>query len=707
MLDSLFLKLPRDTEVTPEMAKNFLSALSAVLKRPGILGKLIGKKSPPLALELVTTNQQVQFVITSDSNLTEFISTQLQSNYPLVVVKKIKDPIAQMGEELYTTSLILSKPNYFPVNTYTSFTDVDPLASILAVMSKANEDENILVQLAIEAANSAWQKQGQKAMDTGRPGDEPEQTKALPEQQAIKEKISYPGYFFTLRIAATSQSRLAELSSSFGVFARSDGNGFSPKNSKFKNSKTHSQLLERKVNGNQVLNVVELATLWHLPGEKVKVANVAWGQSVLSEAPDNLPTPDSLSDEQKQNINFFAKTIFKNHEVTFGIKAIDRRRHIWAIGKTGTGKSTLIANMAIDDLKKDRGMAIIDPHGDLCDIILQYVPSHRINDVIYFNPADKEYTVSINPLEHKDPSERELVVSGIVSIFNKLYGHSWGPRLEYILRNALLTLAEVEDTTLADVLKILSDRKYRDHIVGRINDEVMKSFWLDEFNQMPDKLRQESISPIQNKIGQFVASPSIRSVIANPHSSIDLDDIMNSGKILIVNLSQGRLGEDNAALMGAMLITKLQLSAMRRVELPEEKRKDFYLYVDEFQNFATTSFIKILSEARKYRLNLTMANQYMAQVPEEISKAILGNVGSIISFTIGADDAAFIKREFSEVFSENDLVELSNYQIALKLMIDAHSSRPFLAQTLPLPVSRNRNRDKVIKVSRERYARKK
>jgi type IV secretory pathway TraG/TraD family ATPase VirD4 len=351
-------------------------------------------------------------------------------------------------------------------------------------------------------------------------------------------------------------------------------------------------------------------------------------------------------------------------------------------------------------------MAIIDPHGDLCDTILNYIPARRINDVVYFNPADREYTVNLNPLEVKNQEESELVVSGIVAIFNKLYGHSWGPRLEYILRNTLLALVEIPGSTLGDVVKMLTDKKFRQTTVNKLQDNVIKAYWVEEFEKMNDRLRTDSISPILNKVGQFVSSPSIRSIIGQQRSSIDLDDIMNNGKILIVNLSQGKLGEDNAALLGAMLITKLQLSAMRRVNIPEDQRKDFYLYVDEFQNFATTSFIKILSEARKYRLNLMMANQYMAQIPEEITKAILGNAGTLITFTIGADDASVVKREYSEVFSENDLVGLTNYQIAIKLMVDAHATRPFLATTLPLPQSSNLNREKVIKVSRERYAKK-
>ena len=366
----------------------------------------------------------------------------------------------------------------------------------------------------------------------------------------------------------------------------------------------------------------------------------------------------------------------------------------------------MIANMAIDDLKKGRGLAVIDPHGDLCEILLDYIPKSRINDTIYFNPADREYPITINPLEVQNREEAELVVSGLMAIFTKVWAGVWSARMEYILRNSFLTLAEIPNTTLGDVLKLLSNKSFRSRLVEKLHDSALVHFWKDEYDKMPDRLQKEAIAPLQNKVGQFVMSPMIRRIIGQPKSSISIDEIMNEGKILIANLSQGRIGEDNSSLLGAMLITKIQLSAMHRVDVPEESRRDFYLYVDEFQNFATESFIKILSEARKYRLDLMLANQYMAQLPEEVQKAILGNAGTLIAFTVGAEDASIIRKEYAEVFSENDLVNLSRFQIALKLMIDGEVSRPFLAHTLPLPVSRNQNREKVISISRERYAKK-
>ncbi len=404
-------------------------------------------------------------------------------------------------------------------------------------------------------------------------------------------------------------------------------------------------------------------------------------------------------------ITAFAQTNFRNTQTAFGIKADDRRRHLYAIGKTGMGKTNMLENLAIQDILNGHGMCFIDPHGDTAEKLISMIPSQRINDVIYFNPADQNFPISFNVMEEVAPEFRPLVASGLIGVFRKLWADSWGPRLEYILRNAILALLEYPGSTLLGVMRILVDKKYRSRVINHVKDPVVRSFWLDEFPKWNDRVLQEVISPIQNKVGQFITSPVIRNIVGQSKSAFDVRDIMDQQKILILNLSKGRIGEDNSALIGAMLITKIQLAAMGRVDVPEEDRKDFYLYVDEFQNFSTESFANILSEARKYRLNLILANQYIAQLDEVVRDAIFGNVGTIVSFRVGAADAEYLEKEFEPVFTMNDIVNLPKYSIYLKLMIDGIAGDAFSATTLPpIQTQHNDSTEKVIRVTRERYA---
>ncbi len=401
----------------------------------------------------------------------------------------------------------------------------------------------------------------------------------------------------------------------------------------------------------------------------------------------------------------FAQTNFRNQKTAFGIKSDDRRRHLYAIGKTGMGKTNMLENLAIQDIRNGHGICFVDPHGDTAEKLISMIPSERINDVIYFNPADRDYPISFNVMEEVAPEFRPLVASGLIGVFQKLWADSWGPRLEYILRNAILALLEYPGSTLLGVMRILVDKKYRIRVVNHVQDPVVRAFWTEEFPKWNDRVLQEVISPIQNKVGQFLTSPLIRNIVGQTKSAFDVRDIMDNKKILILNLSKGRIGEDNSALIGAMLITKIQLAAMSRVDMEEEDRQDFYLYVDEFQNFSTESFANILSEARKYRLNLILANQYIAQLDESVRDAIFGNVGTIVSFRVGAADAEFLEKEFEPIFTMNDIVNLPKYNIYLKLMIDGIAGDAFSAVTLPpIEMDGEDSTEKVIKVTRERYA---
>jgi len=582
-------------------------------------------------------------------------------------------------------------------------------------LAKQPPNINMAIQILVSPASFNWQNKAVGLANKETYDASSERYSQHPQKLIILRKTAFPGGKVVIRLGVGSEARqssiLGELAGTFGSFSLGEGNQFSLQKPFLFKKKLVNKLKDRSIayfeRGNQILNSQELATIWHPPGILLGgIRNIAWGKALLGEPPENLPTAPNTTDEEKQDINFFATTEFKNQEVIFGIKTPDRRKHVYIIGKTGTGKSTLIANMAIDDIRKGRGVGIIDPHGDLSETILEFIPKRRLPDVVYLEPFDPERVFSLNVLEVKNKQQKELVASGIVSIFYKLYRESWGPRLEYILRNVILTLLEVEGTTLVDVLRILTDSGYRKGIVDQLEDRVLKSFWENEFARMSDNFRSEAISPIQNKVGQFISSKLIRNIVGSPHSTIDLEKIMNEGKILILNLSQGKLGEDNAALLGAMVITQLQLAAMNRSYQEEDERRDFFLYVDEFQNFATNSFIKILSEARKYRLCLTLANQYIEQLDLPVQKAIFGNVGTLLSFVVGANDAKALSSEFGELYSENELVSLGQYEIISKLSVGGQTSSPFPARTLPLPSVKNENKEKIVRLSKEKYARK-
>ncbi|MDA8162596.1 MAG: type IV secretion system DNA-binding domain-containing protein [Desulfobacteraceae bacterium] len=410
-----------------------------------------------------------------------------------------------------------------------------------------------------------------------------------------------------------------------------------------------------------------------------------------------------MNEQDDRAITPFAVTDYRDERKVFGIRQRDRRSHMYMIGKTGTGKSTLILNMLVSDIRGGRGAALIDPHGDLAEEILNYVPENRIDDVIYFNPADLEYPVAFNPLEKVHPDYHHLVASGLISVFKKIWPEFWGPRLEHILRNSILTLLEYPDSSLLDLPRLLTDKDFRTHVLRHVNHQQVREFWFNEFEKYSAWLRSEAISPILNKVGQFLTSPMLRNIVGQKENTFDLRKVMNEGKILIVNLSKGKVGEDNSALLGAMLVTKIMLAALSRADIPENERIPFYLYVDEFHNFLTLSFANILTESRKYNLNLILAHQYIEQLDEKIMAAVFGNVGTIISFRVGAEDAKYLAREFHPVFDEADLANLPNYHIYLKLMIDGVTSKPFSAETLGPYKKTGASMNKIIDVSRTGY----
>lgn len=405
-----------------------------------------------------------------------------------------------------------------------------------------------------------------------------------------------------------------------------------------------------------------------------------------------------------QDITYFAETDFRNDNRVFGIKRADRRLHTYIIGKTGVGKSTLIKNLVAQDIQNGHGVGVIDPHGQLIEDILNFCPSWRTNDIVYFDPSD-DYPIGFNILESVETQHRPLVASQVISVFRNIWQDSWGPRLEYILYNSVASLLDSEGSTLLGIPRLLTDENFRQRVVKQVRNPIVKNFWLTEYDRYSVNFKQEAIAPVLNKVGQFLADPQVRNIVGQPKSKIDMGFMMDNRRILLCNLSKGKIGEDKTRLLGSLIVTKLFLAALKRTTQTEEKQQDFFLYLDECQNLTSEIFASILSEARKYRLSLILANQYLQQIPKEIKSAILGNVGTLIVFRLGSEDALELESEFRAKFKATDLENIGKHQIYLKLAIDGVSSQPFSAKTILPKTSQNfrNNVDGIIRTSRQKY----
>ncbi|MCH2188228.1 type IV secretion system DNA-binding domain-containing protein [Candidatus Gracilibacteria bacterium] len=534
--------------------------------------------------------------------------------------------------------------------------------------------------------------------------------------KGIFNKISLNGYTTSVVIAhagedpVEARAAVKEIYSTLAVFSNFGQNSFQFHGME-QDTKSISAFKARNMMQPFILSTNELSGLAHFPTSYVKTPQINWVAARAFEPPSNLPIIDpDLTDDiiPETNLTPLGKTNFRGTNMSFGMGPNDRRRHVYIIGKTGMGKSTLLENMVIDDIRKGRGVAVIDPHGDLAETVIGFIPKSRTNQTIIFDPSDTEWPIAFNMLDDVKSEHRPLVASGLVGIFKKIFGDSWGPRLEHILRNTILALLEYPNTTLISIPLMLTSEVFRNKVVAKVSDPIVKKFWTGEFAKMAPNQKVEAAGPILNKVGQFLSSTILRNVLGQPKNSFSVRWAMDNKKIIIVNLSKGKIGEDASALLGAMMVTKFQMDAMSRADMPEEKREDFYLYVDEFQNFATDSFATILSEARKYKLNLVMANQYIDQMQESVRGAVFGNVGSLVSFQVGYHDASILKEVFSGEISTDDLINTSKYNIYLKQLIDGMPSPTFSAGTF----APNKKDDdvfssrynKILTVSREKYS---
>lgn len=741
----LQLKIPKTNDKTPTAAEMMFATLHGIL-RPKFEIVRQGKIQEHLSFEMVADATSIRFYVWTPRHLKDFVEGQIYAQYPSAEITEIEDYSLKDPEgghhHIAASEIVLTKSDVLPIKTFNNFT-VDPLAGITGVLSKLEKgNEEIWIQILAKPESEEWKR---KSLDwiskkkTGRivysgpvrlvidmfnavifgppgatvPGVDKVVVSTEDEGRfaSVEEKAEKLGYMVKIRMIYRGEEqhlvneRLNAVFGAFKQFNTTNLNGFKGRrlyNSRAAYSDYRNRLFQSRMFDSKGfhLNIEELASIYHLPHTSVETPNINWTTSKTGEPPTTLP---DQSNTEGIDLTLFGETNFRSHKQIFGIKRDDRRRHMYIIGKSGMGKTKLLENLINDDIIKGEGVAVMDPHGDLIMDTLKKIPSERIKDVIVFDPSDREFPIAYNPMEVVDESLKIQIASGIVGTFKKIFGFSWGPRLEYVLNYTVLALLDTDGSTLLGVVQMLTDKNFRKKIVDNIQDPVVKKFWTTEFASYSEKFATEAIAPILNKVGQFTANSLIRNIIGQPYSTFNIRKLMDEGKIFLVNLSTGRVGETNASLLGSLMITSIQLAAMSRADIPEEERKDFFLYVDEFQNFATESFENILSEARKYRLSLIMANQYIAQMDEKVREAVFGNVGTLVTFRVGAGDASVLEKEYNPPFESQDLINLPRQHVYIRMTIEGMSEPAFSAKTLTITSDTTGNVKEIVTNSREKY----
>ncbi len=747
----LMLEIPRANDKKELAAEQLFASLHGILRDKAELQNSNGVQEH-LSFEIVSTGGQIRFYVWVPKILQSFVEGQIYAQYPTVQIYKMDDDYVDDRTKypvVYTAELDLTENEALPIKTFENF-EVDPLAGITGTLAKLNPDnsEELWIQILTRPIPDDWHKKttdrwvqkvksGNKLFGSGNSsggidwkwiigifsalfqpptGGTTGEKAELSERDKTRiakaeEKATKLGYEVKIRLTylgndqTNAKLNMQALVGTFKQYNSTNLNGFHLTGGSFKMEDLDAYKMRQFNTRGFILNISELASVYHLPHTSVETPNIVWASSKTAEPPAKLPlvTGDPAHDE---NISAFGLTNFRGINHQFGMYRRDRSRHVYIIGQTGAGKSGMLELFALSDVFYNQGYCIIDPHGDFAINNLRFVPEHRIQDVVYFNPADTAYPVAFNPLELDDPARKPNVCSEVIGVLKRMFGDSWGPRLEHILRYTLLALLDRPETTLLDISRILTDKDFRKETLDYCRDVTVLQFWKHEFGQWNEKQVNESIAPVLNKVGAFTANPIIRNIIGQPKSSFNVRKIMDEGKILVVNLSKGLIGEDNAGILGAFLVTKVQLAAMSRSDIPDvADRRPFYLYVDEFQNFATDSFAVILSEARKYGLNLTVANQYISQMTDSVRDAVFGNVGTTISFRVSADDAPILAKQFEPVFDQSDLIQMNNRHFVISMIINGEKAPAFSATTLSLPTTPQDNFDRIVESSRRLYSR--
>lgn len=737
----LILEIPRANDKKELAAEQMFASLHGILRTKKEL-MAEGGMQEHISLEIASIDKKIYFYVWTPKHLQSFVEGQIYAQYPTVQIYEASEDYTERDlskRVFYSTDLILNNSEALPIKTFQSF-EVDPLAAITATLAKLEySDEELWVQVLARPVADTWHNKTSSyikrvksggAVDLGgvfstlldfvkalnappEPGAKAGPELSERDRTRISEaekKSSKLGYQVKIRLAyigndeRTAKLRIQAMVGSFKQFNSTNLNGFKQGAVKIGPEALAAYKARFFIEKGFILNIEELASLFHLPHTSVETPSIVWASAKTAEPPSKLPAlvGDPTIDNQ---ISAFGMTNFRGNNQQFGLYRSDRGRHVYVIGQTGVGKSKLMELFALSDLFHNHGYAIIDPHGDFAINNLMFVPPSRIKDVVYFNPADTAFPMSFNPLEVTNPALKNHISSELVGVMKRMFGESWGPRLEYILRNTILALLDYPNSTMLDITRMLTEKKFRNAVIEKITDPVVRAFWVNEFASWNEKFASEAIAPVLNKVGAFTANPLVRNIVGQPKSSFNLRKVMDEGKIFIANLSRGLLGEDNAATLGALLVTKIQLAAMSRADLADiDDRRPFYLYVDEFQNFATDSFAVILSEARKYGLNLTVANQYIGQMPLTVRDAVFGNVGTIISFRVSPDDANVLSRQFQPQFEPQDIMQLHNQSFIISMVIKGEKTQAFSATTLRVPQTQQNYLAEIIEHSRKSYA---
>lgn len=724
----LLLQVPRTNEKKELAAEQMLASLHGLLLSSHATFMGSKKIRERLSFEIAVKAKRIGFYVWVPNYLKSFVEEQIYAQYPTVHISEVPDytitDVNSTGVSL-STELKLTAHEALPVKTFPSF-EVDPLAAITATLAQFDANEEAWMQVIVRPADDNWYKKSEAYAGKIRGGKTttsgmltalwapPESSTTAPKlaeyesarANAAEEKSHKLAYEVVVRIvyrgtaAPQARMRMQAITASFKQFNTTYLNGFAQKS--FTSSEYDVELYRNRAMAKRgfVLNIEEVASLYHLPHTNVETPNILWAIAKTAEPPATLPIATQANMEEVSPI---AITNFRGHNTIFGMPRTDRSRHMYIIGQTGVGKSGMLELLTISDIYSPYGFAVIDPHGDYALSILKRIPEHRMKDVVYFNPADVDFPIAFNPMEVTDATLKTHTCSELIGVLKRMF-ESWGPRLEYILRYSLLALLDYPGATMLDITRILTEKKFRAEVLSYVEDPVVKNFWNVEFASWNDKFAAEAVAPVLNKVGAFTANPIVRNIIGQPKSSFNIREIMDGRKILIVNLSRGLIGEDNASLLGSLLVTKIQMGAMSRADVPQADRTPFYLYVDEFQNFATDSFAVILSEARKYGLNLTVANQYIAQMSMEVKDAVFGNVGSIVSFRTSADDARVMLKYFEPKFEESDMVHMHNRHFVVSMTIGGEKAQAFSATTMAIPPQPPDFSSYIVANSRQNYA---